>query len=328
MEDRPVMVGIAGDKDRRGAALQGLGVVDRGAMIVQLDAGGLEPQALQPRRSPGGHQHVIEVALAARRTGPGQPHTFALPPGIHLNVQVQGQVLLQDLAQLGLDLQVLQRAQAIVLTEQGDGHTEAGHGLGQFQAHRAGADYGQGARQIGQFEDRLIGQRPLAQGVEGFGYQGVGAGGDDHAAGADRLTIAELQAIRRHETRRRLLGHALGQLGETLLGGGDEMIALTPHPRHDRRAIDADTAHRDAKGAGAADGVMGLPGDDEQLGGHTAHGGTGGASPAVVDQQGARALAPGGAFGGKARGSGPDHGDIAVEIGGGRSGCRVTHLIT
>lgn len=130
------------------------------------------------------------------------------------------------------------------------------------------------------------------------------------------------------EARPGLLGYALGQLRETLLGGGDEMVALTSDPRHDRRAIDPGAAHLDAEDAGPLHGVMGLTSDDQQLGRHAAHRGAGGTGPAVVDQQGAGALAAGRAFGGEASGTGTDHGDIAVQIRGVRRLYGVTHHVT
>ncbi|MCY1233824.1 hypothetical protein D9M72_463810 [compost metagenome] len=94
----------------------------------------------------------------------------------------------------------------------------------------------------------------------------------------------------------------------------DKAVALAAHAGHDLAAVDADLAiHVHAERRGVAQFVRGLGGGDQQLGGHAAHPGAGGAVRAAFDDHGALARGNRGTVGGKAGGACADHGDVGLD---------------
>jgi hypothetical protein len=73
--------------------------------------------------------------------------------------------------------------------DHGDVGTEAAEGLGQFAANGASAEDGQRPRQVGEFEDVLVGEMVDAGEAVDGGHGRLGAGGNHEAAGPEDRPI-------------------------------------------------------------------------------------------------------------------------------------------
>jgi hypothetical protein len=93
----------------------------------------------------------------------------------------------------------------------------------------------------------------------------------------------------------------------------DEAVALAPHARHHGYAVDALFTGMHAEFRRRVEHVRRLGRRDQELAGHAADPGAGGAVMAAFDHHRARALRPGGAVGHQARRAGADHGDVDLQ---------------
>ena len=107
----------------------------------------------------------------------------------------------------------------------------------------------------------------------------------------------------------------LGDAGRRPLHEADEPVALGPHPRHHPHAIDLNPSDVHAKAVGLLRAMRGVGGGDQQLAGHAAYAGAGGAEALGFDQQHALGHGAGGAVGGHSCGAGAEDRDVDGEHG-------------
>jgi hypothetical protein len=215
-------------------------------------------------------------------------------------------------AQEGHRLRLLLAQQPVRAVDEVDLAAEAAEGLTQFAADRAGADDNQPARQVGQAEHGLVGQR-ADLGQPGQGQRGgAGAGGDHRSGKPERLAVdgdgigAREPGLPQEDID--------AQLTETL--GGVVMADAGPQPAHalhDGGEIDLDgPGHAHPELARTADLGNGPGAAEQGLGRHAAVVEAVAAHQVFLDQGHLRAQAgrPGGADQpGRPR---PDHHEVVA----------------
>ena len=197
-------------------------------------------------------------------------------------MQVEG--LREDLPRRRLQVGVAQAAQTIARIEHAGADAEAGHGLGQFQPDRTGAEHGEGGGQILDVEHGIGGENPLPQIPQRLRHARTGAGRQHRRLEAQAGVIVDAQAVRPLEHSPARQARLVRELFKPLEDGADEMVAQAPQPREHRRPVDAYRADVDPQAMGRAGILGGFGGGDQEFRGHAADTGAGGAAGPLLDQ--------------------------------------------
>ena len=296
VQQRPMIVDVAGAEDGRVSALRGRGVDARRAARVEGHARRLEVQPLDVGAPTRRHQHRGEALVVRRavRGGPVQPDTVGLlAGGAHVDPEPEVELRRQVAARDALELRIGERADPVRAVEERHAHAEPRHRLSQLEGDDAGADDGETFGQVGELEDVVARDRAVAEAVERGRHVRPAPGGDDDGAGLDTHAIIDHQRRGTGEAGVTAQPVLLGDRLRVADGEGDEAVALVADPLEHRRSVDSQRAARmHAEAVRPGDGVRRLGRGDEQLRGHAPDARARGAIRAVLDEErtAARAL--------------------------------------
>ncbi len=316
VQHRNVVVDVAGDEDRRRAALERLAIEQRNRVRVPFERRVLEAELPDVRGATGRGQQVLEALdlLGAVERTVGDDHRVAVEADVGMRVGVEIELGTEDAPCLGKDRRVADRADAAAAAEHLDADAEPVQRLPEFESDDTGTEHRDAFRQVGELEDLVIRDQALAERRPDRRIARRRAGRDH-----DRLRVDRRGAI----DRQRVVVDERG-VAEELVGfrnlvdaagdEADEAVAFALHPRHHRLAVDDERGiDREAEVRELRNRVRGLGRRDQQLARHAADACAGRAVDGALDQQ--RALAGGlrRAIGGEPGGAGADDGDVGLE---------------
>ncbi len=248
-QQRALVVGVAADENRAVAALHGVLVEHRHAVVVAHQARVLQAQLVEVGFATDGRQQEVEVFGTAFTVLvlAGDGDLFAVL--LHLDdlgIEAQVELVLEHLARHGQHFRVAQLRHAAAAPENRHAHAQPVQRLAQFQANHAGAGNGDRRRQVVPVKHVVTGDHART-GAPLLGHDRARAGGDDHPLGLDDGVLVDLQPGRAEETGvamqlvlGRIVVHRFGD--ET-----DKPVALAAYARHHGAAVNLQFARLHAK---------------------------------------------------------------------------------
>lgn len=225
----------------------------------------------------------MDLAVVA---GGAHDHAVAVTARLDLcQTGAQRQFRGEHTARQRLQRRVGERADTLRASVQAHPDTQPVQCLRQFQADDTGPHHRHRARQVGPLEDIVVDDQPFPQRLTpGHGHIGSRTGGDDNTLRAN-LRFAHLQAVVVDEAR----VARQPVLGRPALHGvndeADKTIPFTAHTRHHGAAVDGHRPGHHAEACRTSHRMRRFGRRDQQLAGHAADTGTGGAVDAALDHQ-------------------------------------------
>ena len=265
---------IAGRVNARVARLH-VGIHHNESLVVQFDAGLLQPHVLGVRRPARGHEDLFRAKLAtfAAHFSHYDFHSSFLANGNGLHTRVNGYPLLaQVVGQRAANLRLMVGENARTALQNGHLRAQARKSLAQFQGHRAAANDDQGARLLLQGHSRGTRENlHLVNPLQGEDTR-PRARGDHYPPGPIDLIVHHHGAIG-------LKSRPPPHKGDVIAVRGQHAYVLAlPQLPHQTVLLPDHITPANAFGPGEDAGkgmvaglVVGLRGAHEGLGGHTAN---------------------------------------------------------
>ena len=315
MQHRRIVARVSGDKDGRTAALQGGAVVDRHAAGVERQRGIFKPELVDVGRPAGGRDQVRKsLGLGASVQCPiGDDHLVAVAGDLGMGVGIEVELLGEHLARAVDERGMRQGPDAAAPAEHLHPHAQTMQCLPKLEADHSGAENGDAFRELGPFEDVLVGREAVAEGAPGERKDRRGTGGDDDAGRLHQQAIVDPQrpVIDKGGTADELVG--VGEGIDVVGHECHEPVALESHALHHRPAIDLDRNGLHSERGKPCDGMRGFGRGDQQLARHASHSRAGRAVFAAFDQEHTLARELGGAIRRQAGGPRADDGYVGLD---------------
>ncbi len=245
-------------------------------LIVDLDIAalvGLHPGMVEPEIAGIGHASHRHQDMAGkdrgRALGAVEPHFDPVAFGRKADafgVGADGDILmLQHVAQDLRDRLVLARNQAVPLLDDRDARSEAAIGLPEFEPDIAAADHHEMLGQIGEIEQRTVGEQPHVARARHVGDQRAAADIDEDIVGEEKL-VADAHALGPFEPRMAEDERAPGQPAQPMLAIGPRIDRDLLRAGVDAGHVDAHRTGRHAEVGAAAREVGSIGRCDHRLG--------------------------------------------------------------
>jgi hypothetical protein len=194
VQQRQIIAGIARDEDGAVAALHRVAVEQGHAARVPRERRVLEREPAHVRRASGGGDHVVDVgcALDAVLAAIANSHAvaFALDRQ-NFGVRLELQLALERAPRVRSQRRIAERPDMAEPAEKRDVDAEPMERLPELEPDHAGAEDGDGARQIVPAEDVVIDDEAIAGATQHGRQPRRGAGGDDRPRELDRRVIVD-----------------------------------------------------------------------------------------------------------------------------------------
>ena len=231
--------------------------------------------------------------------------------GAHLRVGVEVEFRAEAADGVVAHGRVGERSDESADAEHPDLDAEAAQRLPEFEPDHAGAEDGDGLRQIVPREDIVVHDEPVGGAAEHVRDRRRRTGGDHGAREVDARVVVHLDRRGTRELRAARHAMRLGDALDARHDEADEAVALALHAGHHGCAIHLHRAFEpQAEGVPLRRTVRGLGRGDQQLARHAAHAGAGRAVGAGLDDHGAPAGRDGRAVRREAGSPGTDDGDV------------------